>query len=383
MEKLEALNLDENERQVLQQIFNNRYISRIQISKNLEINKATISNLLNRLKLKKLVTEVGQGDSTKSGGRKPILLEVNKHFGYTISIDIAYHSIEILYSYFDGETMKHQSVPLESNKMSDIIAMIKQYVNADAYYETEFGLLGVAISVHGIVNEQQEIIDLPFHDLEDISIVEAIKQVTNVPVILENEANLSAIYERDYQGNLEINNLISLSIHKGIGAGLIIDKKLYRGNAGQAGEIGKTLISNVATDEPTYLKIEDLCSQEAIIQHLTKQLNTTMTVDKVKKHYVEGDYTVTQTLELFCKRIAVLVHNLNSQMNPEMIYINCPLINEIPELLEKIKHMSCKFNSNNNNVAITSNVQYATLMGAAIAITQQILDVHDIKLNFK
>ena len=33
MEKLEALNLDENERQVLQQIFNNRYISRIQISK--------------------------------------------------------------------------------------------------------------------------------------------------------------------------------------------------------------------------------------------------------------------------------------------------------------------------------------------------------------
>lgn len=52
MEKLEALNLDENERQVLQQIFNNRYISRIQISKNLEINKATISNLLNRLKLK-------------------------------------------------------------------------------------------------------------------------------------------------------------------------------------------------------------------------------------------------------------------------------------------------------------------------------------------
>ncbi|MCG7339157.1 ROK family transcriptional regulator [Staphylococcus sp. ACRSN] len=383
MEEVEALNLDDNERQVLQQIFNNRYISRVQISKNLEINKATISNLLNRLKHKKLVTEVGQGDSTKSGGRKPILLEVNKDFGYTISIDIAYYSLEILYSYFDGETMKHQSIPLKSNKMSDILEMIKQYVDTEDYYKTEFGLLGVAISVHGIVNEQQEIIDLPFHDLEDISIIEAIKQVTNVPVILENEANLSAIYERDYQGNLEINNLISLSIHKGIGAGLIIDKKLYRGNAGQAGEIGKTLITNFSTDEPTYLKIEDLCSQEAIIQYLTKQLNITMTVDKVKKHYVEGDYIVTQSLELFCKRIAVLVHNLNSQMNTEMIYINCPLINEIPELLEKIKRVSCKFNPNNNNIAITSNVKYATLMGASIAITQQILDIQDIKLNFK
>ena len=63
-----------------------------------------------------------------------------------------------------------------------------------------------------------------------------------------------------------------------------------------------------------------------------------------------------------------MVHNLNSQMNPEMIYINCPLINEIPELLEKIKHVSCKFNSNNNNVAITSNVQYATLMGQQLLL---------------
>lgn len=383
MEKVEALNLDDNERQVLQQIFNNRYISRVQISKNLEINKATISNLLNKLKVKKLVNEVGQGDSTKSGGRKPILLEVNKDFGYTISIDIAYHSLEILYSYFDGKTMKHQSIPLKSNKMSDIIDMIKQYVDVTAYFETEFGLLGVAISVHGIVNEQQEIIDLPFHDLEGISISKAIKQITNVPVILENEANLSAIYERDDQGNLEINNLISLSIHKGIGAGLIIDKKLYRGNVGQAGEIGKTLITNFEEEEPTYLKIEDLCSQEAIIQHLTKQLNTTITVDKVKKYYVEGNAIVTQTLELFCKRIAVLVHNLNSQMNPEMIYINCPLINEIPELLDKITTVSCKFNPNNNNIAITSNVKYATLMGAAIAITQQVLEIQEIKLNFK
>lgn len=383
MEKVEALNLDDNERQVLQQIFNNRYISRVQISKNLEINKATISNLLNKLKIKKLVNEVGQGDSTKSGGRKPILLEVNKDFGYTISIDIAYHSLEILYSYFDGKTMKHQSIPLKSNKMSDIIDMIKQHVDVTAYFETEFGLLGVAISVHGIVNEQQEIIDLPFHDLEGISISKAIKQITNVPVILENEANLSAIYERDDQGNLEINNLISLSIHKGIGAGLIIDKKLYRGNVGQAGEIGKTLITNFEEEEPTYLKIEDLCSQEAIIQHLTKQLNTTITVDKVKKYYIEGNAIVTQTLELFCKRIAVLVHNLNSQMNPEMIYINCPLINEIPELLEKITAVSCKFNPNNNNIAITSNVKYATLMGAAIAITQQVLEIQEIKLNFK
>ena len=67
------LKISMNERRVLKQIFNNHNISRTQISKNLEINKATISNILNALKKKSLVIEVGEGNSTKSGGRKPKL----------------------------------------------------------------------------------------------------------------------------------------------------------------------------------------------------------------------------------------------------------------------------------------------------------------------
>lgn len=98
MKQIDALDLNENQRRVIQQIFNNKLISRVQISKDLNINKATISSILNKLKEKKLVNEVGHGESTKSGGRKPILLEINKHFGYVISLDITYGSIEMIYN---------------------------------------------------------------------------------------------------------------------------------------------------------------------------------------------------------------------------------------------------------------------------------------------
>ena len=73
---------------MLKEIFNHQNISRTEISKNLGINKATISSILNKLKSKSLVREVGEGDSTKSGGRKPILLKVNHLYGYFISLDL-------------------------------------------------------------------------------------------------------------------------------------------------------------------------------------------------------------------------------------------------------------------------------------------------------
>lgn len=382
MEKLDVTNLDSNQKLVLQQIFNNELISRIQISKNLGINKATISSILNKLKEKKLVNEVGQGKSTKSGGRKPIILEINKNFGYVISLDIAYHSIEIIYSYFNGELLKYESIPLANQKITHVLELLKYHINADENFGTHFGLLGIAISVHGIVNNEQEIIHLPFHELEKVSMIESIKEIADVPVIVENEANFSAIYECNVNNSLEINNLITLSIHKGIGAGLIIDQKLYRGVNGEAGEIGKTLVSSIEDNERTYHKIEDLCSQDALVNNINKRLNTQNTLSELKKMYYERNEIVLEEIQQFSIRIAILMYNLNMQLNPKVIYINCPLINEIPDLLDNIKTTFNQYTQKEIEISLTSNVKFATLFGATLAITQKILDIENIKLNF-
>ncbi|MDH9161628.1 ROK family transcriptional regulator [Staphylococcus succinus] len=382
MDELNVLKLDENQKRVIQQIFKNKLISRIQISKNLGINKATISNILNKLKDKGFVNEVGQGKSTKSGGRKPILLEINPHFGYVISMDIAYHSIELMYNYFDGKILKHESIPLTNNKMSSILEVLANHIDSEEKYQTNYGLLGMSISIHGIVNDNQEITHLPFHDIENISITEKLKTIADVPVIVENEANLSAIYERDYGSHKNINNLITLSIHKGIGAGLIIDKKLYRGTNGEAGEIGKTLVSTYENGEKVYYKIEDLCSQEALIQTINSRMQSEVSIDKIKDLYYDHNPIITEEIKQFSTRIAILIHNLNTQISPEAIYINCPLINEIPEILEDIKNEFIIYTSKKVHIKLTSNVQYATLLGAALAITQKLLDIEHIKLNF-
>ena len=381
MENNLFLNINSNEKLVLKEIFNHQNISRTEISKNLGINKATISSILNKLKSKSLVREVGEGDSTKSGGRKPILLKVNHLYGYFISLDLTYSSVEVMYNYFDGNVIQHESYKLPDENVSSILDILKEHVDVHEKHDTIHGLLGMSVSIHGVVDNEQNVIYLPFHKTDGVSITEMLKEFAQVPVMIENEANLSALYERNFKHSLSINNLIALSIHKGIGAGLIINNKLYRGANGEAGEIGKTLVSKVSNNVETYHKIEDIFSQEALLQNLSHQLGETLTLSKLIQCYKERNTVVVQEMEQFINKIAILIHNLNTQFNPNAFYVNCPLINEMPEILEEIKEQFKQYSRNEIQIKLNSNVKYATLLGGTLAIIQKVLQIEDIQLD--
>ncbi|SCT94515.1 Xylose repressor [Mammaliicoccus lentus] len=381
MENNLFLNINSNEKLVLKEIFNHQNISRTEISKNLGINKATISSILNKLKSKSLVREVGEGDSTKSGGRKPILLKVNHLYGYFISLDLTYSSVEVMYNYFDGNVIQHESYKLPNDNVSSILDILKEHVDVREKHDTIHGLLGMSVSIHGVVDNNQNVIYLPFHKTDGVSITEMLKEFAKVPVMIENEANLSALYERNFKHSLSINNLIALSIHKGIGAGLIINNKLYRGANGEAGEIGKTLVSKVSNNVETYHKIEDIFSQEALLQNLSHQLGETLTLSKLIQYYKERNSVVVQEMEQFINKIAILIHNLNTQFNPNAFYVNCPLINEMPEILEEIKEQFKQYSRNEIQIKLNSNVKYATLLGGTLAIIQKVLQIEDIQLD--
>ena len=381
MENNLFLNINSNEKLVLKEIFNHQNISRTEISKNLGINKATISSILNKLKSKSLVREVGEGDSTKSGGRKPILLKVNHLYGYFISLDLTYSSVEVMYNYFDGNVIQHESYKLPNDNVSSILDILKEHVDVREKHDTIHGLLGMSVSIHGVVDNDQNVIYLPFHKTDGVSITEMLKEFAQVPVMIENEANLSALYERNFKHSLSINNLIALSIHKGIGAGLIINNKLYRGANGEAGEIGKTLVSKVSNNVETYHKIEDIFSQEALLQNLSHQLGETLTLSKLIQYYKERNSVVVQEMEQFINKIAILIHNLNTQFNPNAFYVNCPLINEMPEILEEIKEQFKQYSRSEIQIKLNSNVKYATLLGGTLAIIQKVLQIEDIQLD--
>jgi len=92
---------------VLKTILDNKTISRAKISKLVDLNKATVSNLTDELIKEGFVIEKGYGHS--KGGRRPVLLEVNKNVGLIIGIDLGVNYIHLILTNFIGEIVWEKS----------------------------------------------------------------------------------------------------------------------------------------------------------------------------------------------------------------------------------------------------------------------------------
>ena len=80
--------------------------------------------------------------------------------------------------------------------------------------------------------------------------------------------------------------------------------------------------------------------------------------------------------------ITEVVHNVNVEFNPEIIYLNSPLIEKIPIIVDQINSELKKVSSKEVDVKLSNNVELSTLLGAMSAITHRILDMGKIKIKF-
>ena len=97
-------------------------------------------------------------------------------------------------------------------------------------------LIGVGIEIGGHVTQGRIVRSANIH-WDQFPLAEHLSEVIGVPVVLENDANALAIHEQ-MQGVSAKNFAVVLLTNLGVGSGLIMDGRLYRGSRGMAGEIG-------------------------------------------------------------------------------------------------------------------------------------------------
>lgn len=132
------------------------------------------------------------------------------------------------------------------------------YEMIDALYEHAGAILerngvnleniqGIGISCGGPLSSKRGMIlsppNLPGWD--NIPIVEMTRQRFNKPVLLQNDANACAMAEWKYGAGKGYENLVFLTFGTGMGAGLILNGKLYSGTTDLAGEVGHLRLSDM------------------------------------------------------------------------------------------------------------------------------------------
>jgi len=370
-----------NAQLVVAQVISQGSISRSQIARNLKINKVTISQIINNLMDQNLLTEIGSGNSTNHGGRKPALVSLNYEYGFLISVDIAYQSLQMMTSLLDGQRFSIEQVDVPSNDINEMLKVIDKYISR-INQTMNCPIISIGLSIHGVV-KNNKILYSPFVDYQKLDLQEYFENEFHVPVMLENEANLTAVYEHDYADE-DIQSLISISVNKGIGAGIIIAGKLYKGRNGEAGEIGHSVTyTNPQTRIADDNKIEDYCSEAALIERIkTVKKVYSLNLDNIRDMYQHQDVDVSEILDEFCGYMSKIIFNTIISFDPDKVALNAEILKKIPQLQNDIMERVNSLVSESTPIYLSDNVKTATLYASFSMQVKRLFKLETVKVKF-
>ncbi|MFC2471829.1 MAG: ROK family protein [Lachnoanaerobaculum gingivalis] len=365
----------ENIKKVISTLIAGETLSRADIAKKFNLNKATISDIIDKLIKDNLIKEIGLGYSKPTGGRKPILLQINKQAGIIFSFEFQYNKYRVMATYLDGELITKTTTNTEINR-NNVIKIVQNTVQdflANPKYDG-YRVFGIGIAVHGIV-ESNKVVFAPYYDIYETDIADEVEKLLEIPVIIENEANLCAIFESTV--NSLYRNLIAINISSGIGSGIVLDYHLYKGILGDAGEAGHTTLY------PNGRKcrcgksgcFEQYCSKQALLKEYSslKGINSP-SLQELKQDYIAKDTEVMALIEAYKNNLIVGLGNIVTLFSPEILILKSDIFIEFPDIFTDVKNSLKQYNKN-LQVSLTNWKEYSTLFGAIILVLQNYFDI--------
>ena len=237
-------------------------ISRATLAVRADMTRPTVSAIVAEFIEAGLIREIGKGEST--GGKRPILLQLDDSRHFTIGIDLGENFV-IRGVRCDLTGRIRQSAVLEyQNRFESIRDVIADLIRQLAGHHTYNRIRGVGIAVSGTVNtETGEIRDSETLDIVGKDLKNALEELTGFPICFENRASSAALAETMYGAGKHFRNLIYLTSGCGIGAGIVVDGKVFRGSHGAAGELGSQNYHGAARTLQQELQVGALTEEAA------------------------------------------------------------------------------------------------------------------------
>lgn len=159
---------------------------------------------------------------------------------YALGVDLGGTSIKLGIVSEKGKIVKKAS--LESNADKGPKDVVKQIVKgiekllANSKYKIE----GIGIGAPGVVSLEKGTVENPpnFPGWGKIHLGERVKKKTGYNVFVENDANVAAVGEMIFGAGKKLDSFIMVTLGTGVGGGVILNRQLFRGEYGGAGELG-------------------------------------------------------------------------------------------------------------------------------------------------
>jgi predicted NBD/HSP70 family sugar kinase len=364
-------------------------ISRADLSRLMETNRANVTFIVNELLDEKLVFEGDQGNE-KVRGRKPTFLYVNSTKSYAVAVDVRASRTFVMFTDSIGNQISEISSFPTNPDLNGFVKTLSEHIRKDVPFSVQNSKCdGIGIVIPGMVNRKTGVvINAPALRWRDVNLLKPLQsEFAGIEIELENSGKacvLSQVWNK--RGDFPMaNDIVFVSVSDGVGVGVVINGEVMRGKHNTAGEFGhlplsidghpclcgangcwEAYISNLATISRYFGK--NLSQQQPVSLETAN-----FTVEDLIVRARTGDGKALAALDLTARYLGLGLASIINAIDPSQIYLGGE-ITEAWDLIEPQVRIAIKERTLTRELGLTPirivpAMEHPRLRGAAALIT--------------
>jgi glucokinase-like ROK family protein len=365
------------------------------LSREMELSVPTVTKLIGEMVEDGYINDYGKLET--SGGRHPNLYGLNPASGYFVGVDIKHFSINIGLINFKGDMVDiKMDIPYQfENTKESLNALCK--IISDFIHRTRIGkdkILNINVNISGRVNPESGYSFSRFN-FEERPLSEVLSDKLGYPTTIDNDTR-AMTYGEYLQGCVKgEKDVIFVNVSWGIGIGIIIDGKIYKGKSGFSGEFGhinafdneiichcgkkgclETEASGLALHRVLLERIEK--GERSILSERASKTDP-LTILEIIAAINKEDLLCIEILEETGQKLGKQIAGLINIFNPELVVIGGTFSLTGDYLLQPIKSAIRKYSLNMVNkdsvVTISKLKDKAGIIGACMLARSRMFEL--------
>jgi len=344
------------------------------LSKELDLSVPTVTKFIGEMCEEGYINDYGKLET--SGGRHPNLYGLNPKSGYFIGVDIKKFSVNVGLINFKGEMVDLKiDIPYNFENsvegMNELCNLILKFI-AGSPVDNE-KILNINVNVSGRVNPESGYSFSQFN-FEERPLADVLSEKLKFPVTIDNDTR-AMTYGEYMQGCVKgEKDIIFINVSWGLGIGIIIDGKIYKGKSGFSGEFGhvstydneiichcgkKGCLETEASGSALYrILLERVHNGEnSILSNRIAEKDHPLTLDEVITAVNKEDLLCIEIVEEIGQKLGKQIAGLINIFNPELVIIGGTLSLTGDYITQPIKTAIRKYSLNlvNKDSVITTS----------------------------
>ncbi len=334
-----------NRNRILECIYRNAPISRIDIAELTDITPATVTMNVTTLISEGIVRETGEASTEDiAPGRKKILIDLIPDYAYSIGIEFTQKGLILCITNIKGSIIVENNIPFTNNLAlnitDEIITHLHQLIEVSALPMNRF--IGIGIGVPGHMDSSQQKI-VSNNPLWGSFQPDRIREAFSLPIILENNVRCMALSEYLFKPNRSPDNFAFFHVSLGMYCANILDGEIFVGNNYVSGEIGHTIANangrrcgcgkygclQTISSEQWLLNVAQLLyeNDNSTLLKALAQHKDDITIEHIATAYEMGDPAISTYISEALKALGITASNIAIYTSPEKIFLHGQLFN--------------------------------------------------------